>query len=290
MTTAVNKMSLGSRLVREPLIHFLLLGALLFVVYSIVNRDSAPEIDEIVIDENRVAMLVSRYERTWHRKPNETELLAVIDAWVRDEVLYREGLALGLDREDPVVRQRIAQKMDFISEGIVPTPGDSDLEAWLEERADEYRRPARYAFEQQFIDPDRHGEEPNEYAANALATLRADSDAAVGDPTLLPPVVELAGEDQIQRTFGGEFSEQLSALPVGEWSGPVASAFGLHLVRVVDSEPARLPPLMEIREQVERDWTAARSEAVQETLYEAMRDRYTVRLEFDPDGGRESER
>jgi len=279
--------SLLFRLIREPLLHFLLLGGLLFFLYTAVNRDDAPAYDEIVIDEDRVAMLVSRYERTWQRRPTEAELLAVIDAWVRDEVLYREGLALGLDRDDPVVRQRIAQKMDFISEGIVPAPGDDDLAAWLEEKADSYRRPARYAFEQRFVDPGRHGQDLAGYARDALAALRAGSTAAadtVGDPTMLPPTMGPTGEDQVMRTFGAEFSAQLADLPVGEWGGPVRSAFGLHLVRIVDSEPARVPPLSEIRDEVERDWLSAESEAVQEALYRAMRDRYTVRLDFDPTG------
>ncbi len=281
---AASRGSVLVRLAREPLVHFLLLGGLLFLVYARIDLDEAPAIEEIVIDEDRLAMLVTRYERTWQRKPTDAELVAVIDAWVREEVLYREGLALGLDRGDPVVRQRIAQKMDFISEGVVQPPDDEALEAWLTENAEGYRRPPQFAFEQVFVNPERRGEDALPFAEAQLETLRSGSGTAnqvSGDPTLLPLVIPLSGEDQILRTFGNEFAGQLGDLPVGEWAGPVSSAFGLHLVRVTQAEPSRIPPLAEIREPVMRDWLSAETEAVQESLYRAMRDRYSVRLAFD---------
>lgn len=272
--------SVLSRLVREPLVHFLLLGAALFLLYGFIDSDDAPAFDEIVIDEDQLAMLVTRYERTWQRRPTDAELVAVIDAWVRDEVLYREGLALGLDRDDPVVRRRIAQKMDFISEGVVPEPDDDALEGWLRDHAEDYRRPARYAFEQRYVDPERHGENTSARIAGLLSSLRSGDDAP-GDATMLPREFPLSGEDQVLRSFGNEFAGQLSTLTVGEWSGPVTSAFGLHVVRVVEAEPSRVPELAEIRDVVERDWLSAETDAVQAALYQAMRDRYTVRLEFE---------
>jgi len=271
-----------NNLLRQPLLHFFTLGAALFVLFAVVNDDAGTAPDEIVVDANRVAALVTRFERTWQRPPAPAELDGLIDSWVREEMLYREGLALGFDRDDPIVRRRLAQKVEFMIDGVVQPPDEAELTDWLQAHADDYRVPAKFAFEQVFFNTDTRGDEISAVVQEALASLQAGAAPEAGDPTLLPGRVDLASALEIGRTFGADFAAGLGEQPVGEWTGPVKSAYGLHLVRIEQKEPAYLPPLDEVRDAVERDVMQARAEQVKEAFFEALRERYEVRIEAEP--------
>lgn len=268
------------RLLRQPLVHFLLGGALLFVLYGWIAspRDQAPE--RIVVSETRVTSLVSSFERAWLRPPTEAELQGLIDDHVREEILYREALVLGLDRDDLVVRRRLRQKMEFLNEDLsLPLePSDEDLRAYLEANADGFRVPPRTTFEQIFLDPERSDGNPRRRAADLLERLRAAAPESYGDPTLLPSRMQHASPREIDDTFGPGFADDISALPQAEWSGPVASSFGLHLVRVGAREPERMPPLEEVRDAVGRDWSAERRREANERFYQSLRSRYRVEV------------
>ncbi len=281
---------------REPLLHFFLLGGLLFVLYGALNRDALRAPDEIVVDQARMDALQAVFERTWQRPPNAAELRDLVDGWIREEILYREGVAAGLDQDDTVVRRRVVQKMQFMSEGMATAvaPDGAELDAWLQSHADAYRLSPRYTLEQVYFDPRRHGEDLQARIDTALAALRDGRGRDVGDTTLLPKRMEGASAEEYQRIFGGGFAEGLAALPEGEWAGPVASGYGRHLVRIESRTPGRMPTLAEVRPQVERDLTRARSDEVAETLYQGLRARYTVVLEDGvqlpegaPDSGRQ---
>ena len=119
-------------LLSEPLTHFFVLGLLLFALYATVSDESGQSAEEIVVDRARIGSLVSSFKKTWQRPPTADELQGLVDAWVREEILYREGVAIGFDRDDPVVRRRVAQKMSFVADGMVPeAPDDAELEVWL---------------------------------------------------------------------------------------------------------------------------------------------------------------
>ncbi|WP_342315628.1 peptidylprolyl isomerase [Lysobacter sp. FW306-1B-D06B] len=272
------------RLLREPLLHFLILGALLFAIYGWLNRGLSLTRDEVRVDQSRVQLLVTQFERTWQRPPTREELQGLVDDWVRNEILYREGLAQGLDRNDEIVRRRVVQKVTSLTDGMAAdVPSQTDLQAWLRDHRDDYRVAASYTFQQIYFDPARHGDALASVIESAAAALRRDPNAPVGDPTLLPAVMRQADTGEVARTFGTDFANALAPLPEGRWAGPVPSGFGLHLVRIQARTPGRVPALAEVREAVERDLLHARSRQAAEAYYDSLRKRYTVKMEADLD-------
>jgi hypothetical protein len=245
------------RMIREPLLQFLLIGLLLFTLYAVVSGGKWRGDRRITINDAIVAAIVERYQGLWRRPPTRDELQTLIDEYISDEVRFREGVALGLDKDDPVIRRRVLQKLEVISEEsnrrAVPT--DEQLQAYLEAHADRYAAPGTVAFDQVIFDPARHGEATQAHISVALAHLRADSSSVgVGDPSLLPRHVSEVSVDQVTRDFGEEFAAAVVNLSVGSWEGPVRSAFGLHLVRVVSRSPSRPSTLAESRAALERDY------------------------------------
>ncbi|MDX1381007.1 MAG: peptidylprolyl isomerase [Xanthomonadales bacterium] len=279
-----------NRWLREPLLHFLAAGALLFVLFYALNDGAGAAPGEITVDAQRQQALATQFRRTWNRPPTREELDGLVEAWVNEEILYREGLAMGLEQEDPIVRRRVAQKMQFISEDLAASapPGDEELQAWLEQHADDYQLPPVLSFRQLYFDPERH-ENLEDVVTRTRATLTAGQMAAAGDPTLLPETLDDTPLPQVARIFGETFASELLDAPEGQWSGPVDSAYGVHLVLVEERTPARAPTLDEVRQAVERDLLAARREQAEQALLDALRQQYTVTREPWPpaEGGKD---
>ncbi len=270
------------RLLREPLFHFLVLGALLFVLYGWADRDAFQAPDEVVVDQARVDALATQFERVWQRQPNKAELQGLVDHWVREEIIFREGLSAGMERDDEVVRRRVVQKMSFLTDGMAAdVPSEADLQAWLRDHADDYRVAPVYTLQQVYFDPARHGDGLDSAIAAATAALRRNPQARVGDPSMLPTTLNQTSADEVTRAFGQHFTDALVQLPDGRWSGPVVSGFGVHLVRIDMRTPGRVPALTEVRQAVERDLLNARSRQASEEFYQALRKRYTVKIEAD---------
>lgn len=277
-------MSVFARLVREPLAHFLLIGAAVFGLYALTGSERPAPRDRIVITEGRVQQLRQVFARTRQRPPTPRELQGLIDTFVKEEVYYREALKLGLDRDDTLVRRRMQQKMEFLIEpdeaALAAT--DTDLQTFLEANRAEFRVPPKLAFQQVFINPAK-GEAP---AAARIAKLLARLNAAPaqtdvsgsGDPTLLPRDMPLSSLGEISRNFGEEFARALTRLPKSEWAGPVRSPFGLHLVRVTRHRDGYDPPLADIRKAVERKWRARKRDEYLQAEYERLRAKYEVVL------------
>jgi hypothetical protein len=273
--------SAARRLLREPLLHFLLLGIAMFVLYGWLQRDlKAP--DEIVVSRGQLQSLRAQFERLQQRQPTAPELQGLVDLWVREEVFYRAGLAMGIDRDDAIVRRRIAQKVEFAADAAAPAaPSDAELQAWLDEHADRYRIEARYSLRQVFFDPARRGERLQADVAAARRALEGGR-AAGGDTTLLPAALDDARGFVVARSFGSVFEEALRTLPVGGWQGPVRSGFGWHLVELSARDDARQARLDEVRAAVERDWMQARASAAKEEFYARLRAQYNVVVEDGP--------
>ncbi len=267
------------KLLREPLLHFLVLGAGLFFLYDNIDSESANARNEIVIDENRLNIISATFERVWQRAPTDAELQGLIDSYVREEVMYREGIAVNLDRGDAIVRRRVAQKMSFIADGLIPdVPTDTELQSWLLSHADEYRVPPSFSLRQVYIDPQRHvGELETVIASTRKALAATSSETLAGDPTMLPRRMESADQRDIERTFGSEFGDAILDVEVGSWQGPIRSSFGLHFVDISKHIPARDPSLDEVRSAVERDFLNSRSQEISEAFYQSLLERYTVR-------------
>lgn len=272
------------RILREPLLHFLVLGALLFWLYGTLNHDALNAPDEIVVDRARIESIAAQFQRSWQRPPTTTELQGLIDTWVREEVYYREGLALRLDRDDAVVRRRVAQKLTDLADAQAPTEAsDSELQAWLNAHPERYRMEPRFALHQVYFNPERHGGRLDAEVAAARAALEHGSNAALGDATMLPASLDAASASEVARVFGQDFATVIAALPVGGWQGPVASGYGVHLVEIRSRELSRLPPLAEVRAAVLRDLLSARANQSGEAFYQSLRKRYAVRIEAGPD-------
>lgn len=272
---------MNKKILREPLLHFFALGLLLFVLYAQVNDLSGRSTEEIVIDEARLTGLVSAFEATWRRSPTDDELQSAIDAYVREEILYREGVAAGFDLNDPVIRRRVAQKMSFIADGMVPdSPDEAALNEWLQANIDDYEIPARFAFQQVYVDPQRHTDNLDKVLQDTQAGLASGADPkTLGDSTLLLSEFSSVSSIDVARNFGSEFTLALEQTETGSWQGPIRSGYGLHFVYIEKSEPPREPTLDEVRDAVKRDLLNNQSQQINEAFYEALRERYVIRIE-----------
>ena len=275
-----------SALVRDPLLHFLLLGAGLFLLYGAFGNPPSPA-EEIVIDRPALERLSQQFQRTWLRPPTEAELRGLADDLVKEEILYREALALGLDRDDLMIRRRMRQKMEFLNTDLVDqvAPTEAELAGYLAAHPDSFREPERIDFVQIYLAPESPAGPADERAAAILARLSADpglgaDPQTLGDPTLLPPGLEGATTREISGVFGTELAKVLARTQADGWSGPHPSTFGWHLIRVTGRSPSRLPALEEIRAQVEREWSAERREQANERFYEGLKARYRVRIDL----------
>ena len=268
------------RIFKEPLLHFAVLGIGLFVLYRFVTGVAPSVGDEIVVDAPRIAALAEAFERSWRRPPTPEELDGLVESYVRDEVLYREGLTLGLDRDDAVIRNRIRLKMEVIGDGAQSSIADADLQDWLDAHADRYATPARYDVQQVFFDPSKH--RANGALESALRDLQREPDGdpgTRGDQTLLPAGLTDVTRADLAAQFGDELAAALAAAPPDRWFGPVTSAYGEHLLRVELREERKAASLAEVRDAVERDARYARDQAARDALYARLRARYSVRIE-----------
>jgi hypothetical protein len=215
------------------------------------------------------------------RPPVAAELEGLIEQYIRGEVLYREALAMGLDRDDPYVRNRLGQKLSFLLDDLSAeqVPGEGELADYLARHPERYRVPAKLSLRQVYLNPARHPE-PRARAAEILARLAAGADPAeLGDPTLLPRALEAASQPEIARDLGEDFAAALFELEPGSWQGPMRSGLGWHLVLITEREPGRMPSLEAVRAQVLRDWREERRRALQAQTYERLRARYEITVE-----------
>jgi len=278
-------MNLIQRLLREPLLHFLLIGAALFLLYGALNRGGSDAPREIVISEARVAAIAENFATVWMRPPTAEELKGLVDDYVAEEIYYREAIAMGLDRDDTVIRRRLRQKMEFISDGVADSvePTDEQLQDYLVQNAGKFVRPAELTFRQVYLNAERRGDAVRADAEKLLAELQAGrgpaDPAEAGDATLLPATMEVASPQAIANAFGQEFAQQVDEAPVGQWAGPIESGFGLHLVRVDERAAGQAPALAEIRPIVLREWQADARRRHNISFLATLRDKYDVRVE-----------
>ncbi len=272
-------------LIREPLVHFLTLGGLLFLAYGAIGQsvDSAPQ--TIVVTQGQIDALATGFAQTWQRPPSPRELKGLVDDHVRQEVYAREAKALGLDRDDVVISRRLQQKLEFVTEDVAAQarPTDDELRAYLREHASTFRTEPRVTFSQVFLSRERHGAAVMRDARDVLARLRragtaADS-TAFGDATLLESRIERARAADIAAQFGPTFAARLGELQPGEWQGPIESDYGVHLVLVAERISGAAPAFDDVKPAVTREWTNARREQARDAFYRQLLSRYSVTIE-----------
>ena len=269
---------------REPLIHFLVLGALLFGLFALVNDEaSSKPPNQIEITAADVDRLQERWTKQWNRPPTETELKGLINSHIREEVLYREGLALGLDQNDTIIRRRLAQKMQFLFEDLSDQvePTDEELQEYLDQNPDRYRSPARFTFTQVYFSIDQRGAEAYKDAERLLAKLQNNTATPIrvadrGDRLMLDQDYVQSTELEVAKLFGRGFAERLLKIQEGSWQGPIESGYGIHLVRIHDRIESRLPEMEEVQDEVQRDFLAERRRETNKKIYEQLKARYEI--------------
>ncbi len=273
------------RLVREPLVQFLVLGAMLFVAYGALRGDAAVTTSshriELTLDD--LLQLETGFTSQWGRRPTGDEMVGLVESRIREDVLYREALALGLDKDDTIVKRRMAQKMEFVAEDAAdahePTP--DELRAWFAGNAARFTMPGRVTFRHLYFSPDRRGVRARDDAANAYEAVRgAAPDAAatktLGDPFMFQDYLADRSPEQLAKEFGPPFARAVFAMPAGSWQAPVESGYGWHVVFVEASEPDRVPAFEEVEPDVRAAWLADRRAEASKAAYARMRAKYEV--------------
>jgi hypothetical protein len=271
-------MNVLGKIIREPLLHFLLLGGGLFLLFNVMNGETEDKPNRIVISQGQVELLASNFARTWQRPPSEEEMQRLVDNYLLDEVYYREALALGLDEDDSVIRRRLRQKLGFILEDTAALldPDDADLTAYMDAHAEQFRVQPQVSFRQIYLSMDTRSDIDAD-ASEILAQLRAGEDPQLlGDRIMLEDAYTLASRDDIKRRFGEGFAHQLLTVTPGDWAGPLTSGFGGHLVLITEIKPGRMPDLAEVKEAVKREWLLARTEELKQVTFRKLLENYEV--------------
>ena len=269
------------KLLSEPMLHFAVIGVALFAGYQQIapNQSSGRR---VVVTDGVVRDLITQHVAARGREPSSIELNQLIESWLHDELLYREGVALGLDRDDAVVKRRVRQKFEMIAEedAVSATPSEADLSAYLADNAARFTQPAILTFEQVFLGSPGTSPDVVQIAAVTGESLRRGANPeALGKPTLLARRMRDTPADLVGREFGDAFAKVIEQAPVGEWSGPVESSFGAHYVRVSARTPAAVPELNAVRDQVIREWENDRRQRARAEAYARMRAGYDISVE-----------
>ncbi len=273
------------KILREPLLHFLIIGAGIFFVSWLMNGPAEPQSGRIVVTPGQIERLTATFKKTWQRPPTRPELDGLIEDYVRDEIFYREALAVGLDKDDTVIRRRLRQKMEFITEDLAAQaePGDDELRAYLKKHAQDFFIEPQTSFQHIYLSPDKRtdaGGDARQLLDILVRTEPAMDTAELGDPFLLPREFGHSSGTEIARLLGKAFATDLERIEPLRWSGPIPSSYGIHLVFVRNRIPGRTPALDEVRDAVKREWLAARRKQIKDDIYRDLRKRYTVVIEL----------
>jgi peptidyl-prolyl cis-trans isomerase C len=276
--------ALVRRWLREPLVHFLLLGALIFAVYDLVNSPGGrtAQANQIVLTKDDLRQLAVVWLTQGRAPPTADEMRALVEQKVREEILSREAVALGLDKDDEIIRRRLAQKMDFLAADVaaLQDPGEAELRAWFAQNSGRFALPPRVSFRHLYFSFDR-GPGTHEAAVAALAKIvgkpvAAAEAAAAADPFMFRDYYGDRAPEQIAKEFGPDFAKALFQLEPGTWQGPIRSGYGWHLVFVDATEPGRIPTFEEIEPDIKSAWLDQKQQEIKRAAFAAMRARYTV--------------
>jgi peptidyl-prolyl cis-trans isomerase C len=281
------------RLLREPLVHFLLIGAVLFGLYGLAppgHPTAVAPSKEIRLSLDEIAQLTQLFQSQWRRLPTPQELERLVENKVEQEVLYREALAMGLDKNDEIVKRRMAQKMQFLAEDVAAArePTTAELKTWFDSNSAKFAQPPRLSLRHLYFSPDRRGERARDDAQRALAKLAGQPvDAAVAsslaDPFMFQEYYRDRAPEFLGKEFGPQFALAVARLTPGSWQGPIESGFGWHLVFVDTAVPGRVPAFEEIEADVRAAWLREQKALAWAKSYKTMRGSYTVLLPGPPE-------
>lgn len=274
------------RLVREPLIHFLIVGFMLYAAASLFERiGSSSGTTRIEVSAPEINRLRDVWTRQWGRAPNSAEMQNLIEEYVHEEVLYREAMASGLDKEDTIIRRRLVEKMEFLSQEFAATPpSEAELESYFQANREKFRVPAEIAFSHLYFSAAKRGLNTERDANAVLALISSNKISATkapafGDAFMLQSEYPLETQQQVKELFGSEFAARIFQLEPGKWVGPLRSGYGCHLVFIQQNLSSRIPELAEVRNQVLTEFKNARLQAASEAFYAQLRKRYRVEVD-----------
>jgi PPIC-type PPIASE domain len=281
------------RMVHEPLFHFLLLGAALFAAFSFLRDDGAPSQEQIVVSAGKIEHLAALFARTWQRPATREELEGLINDFIREEAAYREGVALGLDRDDTIIRRRIRQKLDFIAEDLASQvePTEADLMAYLAVHPEDFRTAARLSFRQVYVNPAQRRNGLDAAVRDLVMALNGNASidaSGLGDRIQLAHDYANVSTRDIANLFGAQFAAAIVGLEPGTWQGPIPSGYGVHLVIVDERHDGRLPELDAVRDAVRREWENTRRKERIEQFYRHLLKKYEIIVERPKVGAQES--
>jgi len=276
---------------KEPLLQFLIIGAGIYGVYAMYGapEEGADEMT-IVVDAGQIEGFVSEWQKRWNRLPARHELDGMINAYVREDIFYRQAVAMGLNENDPITRRRLAQKLEFLTKDIalLKEPAEGELEQYFQDTQERYRTPDLITFSHVFLDPDKRDAATLGDAAILLAKLQAagEPDAATldaGDRFMLQSYYPAVSEPEIRRQMGSGFSAAVMQLAPGQWHGPVLSGYGVHLVYVYSLNKAPPPVLADVRQNVLENWQTEQQEKFNADFFESLKSNYEVVIAEVPD-------
>jgi hypothetical protein len=263
----------------------LLIGALLFVIFGLKNDGISDQSKRIVFTQDDIHRLSLLWEKQRQRPPSQTELKGLIEQQIREQVMYREALAMGLDKNDSIVRRRLAQKVEFISSDLAAQiePSEADLSAYLTSHPEQFEIPGRISFVQIYLSADKHGAGVKKDANRLLLELEGaghDVDiTALGDSFMFGQKHEKLTEYDVSRLFGKDFASKIFSLPVGRWQGPVRSAYGLHLLQIKNKTTSSPAELATVRDKVRSRWINQQRQIIDDAFYNSLRQRYEIIIE-----------
>ena len=269
------------KILHEPLVHFLLLGALVFFIYTAMNGTQTSDDKTIVISKAEQKQLSYRWQKKYMRQPTEDEMQQMIDKEIYTEVLYREALKMGLDQNDLIIRRRLAQKLEFVSSDLFSfiEPSDEVLRTYMKQHEKMFRKAGKISFQQIYVDVSKHDKNLKERLSRIKSALDAnESIQALGDAFMLPRENRALSEYEIRRTFGKKFAESLNAFKTGVWEGPIKSGYGLHFVYVEKREAGELPSFDEIKAQVKNAWMSEKKEQNSQNFYKSLKKNYSIEI------------
>ena len=282
-----------SKLIREPLFQFILIGAAIYGAYALFGEPSQEEQDRtIVICVEQVNSLATGFAKRWNRPPTNEELLGLVREYLRETLLYREALAMGLDQDDHIIRRRLATKLEFLTNDLVKLtpPAEEVLERYLADNMDQFRPPDLITFSHIFFDPDKRGDATLVDAEALLQELQASGPPAqetlrLGDRFMMQSYYPEATSREIQRQMGSGFAQTVMQLEPGQWHGPVLSGYGVHLVYVSGYIASEDPLLADVREDVLEAYFREQTEKFNAQYLDALSERYEINMEEPVDSG-----
>lgn len=284
---------------KQPLVHFLLIGLGFFLLFRVFGDDNEIDSKTVVVDKEALMTYLQYRSKAFNAEVFEEKLASLpqeeldrmIEDYVREEVLYREAMAMGLDREDYIIKNRMIQKVEFLSEGIgelAVNITDEDLENFYEENKDKYYEPARVTFTHVFFKTDNRGFlEASQLAESTLKELNLkkvpfEKAPAYGERFYYNTNYVQKGRDYVVSHFGEEMANTiLEADPnTSQWIGPLRSEYGYHLVLIAGKQEGLYPALEEIKERVLQDARYERKEEIKQQSIQAVIDGYTVEVTY----------